>query len=57
MTEYSELAPRERAKRYRELARDAEKMAASSKNTVRQSYLIMAEQWRKLADEVEASDK
>ena len=57
MTEYSELAPRERAKRYRELAREAEKMAANSRNSVRQSYLVMADQWRKLADEVEADCK
>jgi hypothetical protein len=57
MTEYSELAPRERVKRYRELAREAEKMAANSRNSVRESYLVMADQWRKLADEVEASCK
>jgi hypothetical protein len=57
MTEFSELAPRERAKRYRQLAQDAEKLAGQSKDRIRESYLIMAEQWRKLADEVEGDLK
>ena len=57
MTEFSELPPKERAKRYRQLAQDAEKLAGQSKGGIRESYLIMAEQWRKLADEVEAEQK
>ena len=57
MTEFSELPPWERAKRYRQLAQDAEKMAAQSKDPIRESYLLMAEQWRKLADQVEAELK
>ena len=57
MTEYSQLAPRERALRYRQLAKDAEKQAACSKGSIKESYFVMAEQWRKLADEVEGNSK
>ena len=39
--------------RYRQLAQDAEKLAAQSKDRIKESYLLMAEQWRKLADQVE----
>lgn len=57
MPEFSELPPREKAKRYRQLAQDAEKLAAQSRDRIRESYLLMAEQWRKLADSVEAEPK
>ena len=53
MTEISELPPRERAKRYRQFADDAEKWAERSSGAARQSYLLIAEQWRKLATEIE----
>jgi hypothetical protein len=57
MTEISELPPRERVKRYRELARDAEKSAARAQEGTRDAYRLMAKQWNKLADETDASVK
>ena len=53
MTELSELPPRERADQYRQLAADADAWAQRSSGPARQSYLLIAEQWRKLADEIE----
>jgi hypothetical protein len=52
--EFSHLPPKERAKRYRELAQDARREAANSKGAAHQSYLIIAEQWEKLARDAEA---
>lgn len=54
MPEFSHLPPKERVKRYRELALDARREAANSKGAARQSYLIIAEQWEKLAADAEA---
>ena len=53
LEELSNLPPSERAKRYRELAAEADRYAENSSEAVRQSYRIMAEQWRKLADDLE----
>jgi len=57
MPEFSHLPPKERAKRYRELAQDARREAASSKGAANKSYLIIAEQWEKLAADAEAEDQ
>ena len=54
------LPPGERAKRYRELAREARVRAANSKGQEAQaSFLILAGQWQQLAleAEVEAEDE
>jgi hypothetical protein len=53
MTELSNLSPEERARRYRELAETAEKAAADSQGFVRESYLVLANQWRWLAERAE----
>ena len=50
MTELSNLSPEERVRRYRELAEAAEKSAAVSRGFVRESYLLLADQWRWLAE-------
>jgi hypothetical protein len=58
VTETSELPLPERAKRYRELAADAETFASKSKElSVRESSAIIAKQWRRLAEEIEAQIK
>jgi hypothetical protein len=54
-TELSDLPPRERAQRYRDLAVEAErhgKTAASS--NMREAYFMIATEWRKLADKTDA---
>ena len=49
-----DLSPAERAKRYRELAQDALRLAEESKErAARQSYTLIAEQWHKRADAIE----
>ena len=54
-TEFSNLPPAERAKRYRDLASDARQEAAQTTGSLRESYLIAAMNWEQLAVEVEAS--
>jgi len=55
VTEISELPPRERAKRYRELAARAEHYAVVSKDpSSKDSYARLAKQWLRLAEEIEA---
>ena len=54
MTELSKLPPAIRAERYLALAGDALRHAAMSKGPLRDSYLLMAEQWRKMAAEAAA---
>jgi len=49
MTDFSELPASERAKRYRQLAQDALHEAEQAVGSVRQSYLLIAEQWNRLA--------
>jgi hypothetical protein len=49
MTDYSDLPPVEQAKRYRQLAEDALREAEHADGSVRQSYLLIAEQWNRLA--------
>jgi hypothetical protein len=53
MTELSDLPPKERVEKYRQFATDAEAWAQRSQGQARQSYLLIAEQWRKLAEEIE----
>jgi len=54
LTELSELPPRERAKRYRELAREARVHAANSKADKREAFVKLAGKWEQLALEAEA---
>jgi hypothetical protein len=49
MSDFSELPAGERAKRYRQLAEDALREAEQAEGAVRQSYLLIAEQWTRLA--------
>jgi len=54
MSNFFELSPAERARRYREFAADASKLAGTStRRAARQSYQLIAEQWRKRADAIE----
>jgi hypothetical protein len=53
MTELADLPPKERAEKYRQFAVDADAWAQRSNGPARQSYLLIAEQWRKLAEEIE----
>jgi hypothetical protein len=58
MTELSELPPDRRAASYRALADDAEREAARARNeAMRSAYLLMAQQWLQLAEEVETAAK
>jgi hypothetical protein len=52
MTELSDLPPAKRLQRYRQLASDARHEADRAKGAVRQSYLLIAEQWDRLAAEL-----
>jgi hypothetical protein len=55
MTEdISKLPLEEQIKRYRQMAADAASVAAKSTGTTREAYKLMAEQWRKLAEDIEA---
>jgi uncharacterized protein (DUF2252 family) len=54
MTELSQLPAPERAKRYRQMADDADREASRATTTsVREAYQLMAKQWRRLADETD----
>jgi len=54
MSELFNLPPAERAKRYREFAAEASRLAAATPERItRQSYLMIAEQWQKRADAIE----
>jgi hypothetical protein len=57
MTEISELPPRERAKRYRELGREAAHQAANSKGEAQAAFVKFAGQWEQLALEAENDAK
>jgi hypothetical protein len=54
VTDISELPASERAKRYRELAADAVREADKATGGPRGSYLIIAEQFKRLAVAAEA---
>jgi hypothetical protein len=53
----TELPPAGRAKHYRELARETERLAAKVEGRTRDAYRLIAEQWHRLADEVMANAK
>jgi hypothetical protein len=55
--EPSELLAATRAAHYRELAKAADEYAATTIGGVSQAYQRMADNWRKLADEIEAGAK
>jgi hypothetical protein len=57
MTELSALPPGERAKRYRQLAKETESLAANAEGSTQDGYKLLADQWHKLADEVMAGAK
>ena len=54
MTEISKLPPRERVKRYRDLAHEARVQAANSKGEVQAAFIKFAGQWEQLAREAES---
>jgi hypothetical protein len=54
LSELSGLPPRERAKRYRQLAREARVHAANSKADERAAFVKFAGKWEQLALEAEA---
>ena len=49
MADFSDLPASEQAKRYHQLAEDALREADAAAGAVRQSYLLIAEQWNRLA--------
>jgi CheY-like chemotaxis protein len=54
MPEFEDLPPLRRAKRYRKLANDARLEASTAIGRLRESYLLSAERWDKLADRLES---
>ena len=54
MIDVSELPANERAKHYRKLAADARREAESAHAAVQDAYVIIAEQWERLALMAEA---
>ena len=54
MTDLSGLPPRERAKRYRQLAKEARVHAANSKADERAAFVKFAGKWEQLALEADA---
>jgi hypothetical protein len=54
MADVSELPARERAQYYRRLAAEARREAENAPARVRGSYVIIAEQWERLAAEADA---
>jgi hypothetical protein len=54
----SQLTPAQRARRYRALADDAQRLAArAASESIRDSYALMTQQWLKLAEEAETLAK
>jgi hypothetical protein len=51
------MPPRERAKRYRQLAREARIHAANSKADEQAAFMVYAGKWEQLALEAEADAK
>ena len=54
MTEISELPPRERAKRYRQMAREARLKAAACMGEIQATFIKSAGKWEQLALEADA---
>ena len=57
MTDPSDLPPRERARRFRELAAEAARDAERTKDALREGYLLLQRGWFQLAEDIEASLK
>jgi hypothetical protein len=57
LSQLSELPPRERARRYRELAREARQHAANAKAEEQAAFVRYAGKWEQLAPEAEAEAK
>ena len=58
MTELSELPPEQRVASYRALAEEAQRLAARAlSDDTRSAYLLMCQQWLRLATEVEAAGR
>jgi hypothetical protein len=55
LTELSKLPLPMRAQRYLDLATDARRQAAMTKGALRESYLLMVQQWERLASELAAT--
>jgi hypothetical protein len=55
VTEPSDLPPRERARRFRELGAEAARDAERTKDALREGYLLLARGWLQLAEDIEAS--
>jgi hypothetical protein len=51
VTELSELPPKERVRRFLELAEEARRGAAACRGELREHYQFLAEQWAKLAED------
>ena len=49
----AKLPPKKRAQHYRAMAEEAERCAANATGGLKQSYELMAQQWRKLAGDAE----
>jgi hypothetical protein len=54
MPDFAHLPPKERAKRYRELAKTARQERKAAPDDVKGAYLIIAEQYERLAGKAEA---
>jgi hypothetical protein len=57
VTGYSDLPPQQRIGRYKQLAKDAEMFARRASGEVRDAYLLLAQQWQKLADDLEDNER
>jgi len=57
VTDPSDLPPRERARRFRELAAEAARDAERTKDALREGYLLLQRGWFQLAEDIEASLK
>ena len=51
--EWKRLTPARRVKQCRRMAEEARALAAGGKDEIRRAYLELAENWDKLADEIE----
>jgi len=54
LVDVSELPAKERAQYYRRLAAEARREADNAQPVVRESYVIISEQWERLAREADA---
>ena len=55
MAQISDLPPRERVDRYRQMAEEAEHFGRGINDAIGRYYLTVAAQWRKLADDIEGT--